>query len=106
MLSDRQCLLVPSVLVPLCLLLVHYHPQPVDDCPCFEDAIAFVSVILGAYLARWHAVYTGLDDRLLAVMPGGQGDIWTWDERIQWWSLAGTKVGFGASARMYLLSSC
>ncbi|KAH0834680.1 hypothetical protein J3R83DRAFT_10204 [Lanmaoa asiatica] len=88
--------IVPSVLVPLCLLLVHYHPQPVDDCPCFEDAIAFVSVILGVYLARWHSVYTGLDDKFFdTVMPGGQGDIWTWDERMGWWSLAGAKVCFG-----------
>ncbi|KAG6379508.1 PAP2 superfamily-domain-containing protein [Boletus reticuloceps] len=87
---------VPCVLVPLCLLLVHYHPQPVDDCPCFEDAIAFVSVILGAYLARWHSVYAGLDERFFyTLMPGGQGDIWTWDERIRWWSLAGAKVSLG-----------
>jgi len=77
-------------------LLVHYHPQPVDDCPCFEDAIAFVSVILGVYLARWHSVYAGLDGKFFdAVMPGGQGDIWTWDERMRWWSLAGAKVGLG-----------
>lgn len=91
---------VPSVLVPLCLLLVHYHPQPVDDCPCFEDAIAFVSVILGVYLARWHSVYAGLDERFFdMIMPGGQGDLWTWDERMRWWSLAGAKVGLGASRR-------
>lgn len=32
------------------LLLVHKHPQPVDDCPCFEDAIAFNSVVLGILL--------------------------------------------------------
>ena len=91
--------LVPAVVVPFCLLLVHYHPQPVDDCPCFEDAIAFVSVILGAYLARWHSAYAGLDEKFLhTVMPGGQGDIWTWDERMSWWSLAGAKVGVGASS--------
>ncbi|KAN0085657.1 Phosphatidic acid phosphatase type 2/haloperoxidase [Tylopilus felleus] len=88
--------IVPAVVVPFCLLLVHYHPQPVDDCPCFEDAIAFVSVILGAYLARWHSAYAGLDEKFLhTVMPGGQGDIWTWDERMSWWSLAGAKVGVG-----------
>ncbi|KAI9567968.1 PAP2 superfamily-domain-containing protein [Boletus coccyginus] len=87
---------VPSVLVPLCLLLVHYHPQPVDDCPCFEDAIAFVSVILGVYLSRWHSVYAGLDGKFFdAVMPGSQGHTWTWDERMRWWSLAGTKVALG-----------
>ncbi|KIJ63094.1 hypothetical protein HYDPIDRAFT_29782 [Hydnomerulius pinastri MD-312] len=88
--------IVPYTMVPVCLLLVHYHPQPVDDCPCFEDAIAFVSVILGANLARWHSVYVGVDERFLSVvMPGGQGDIWTWEEKMQWCGLAGAKVGVG-----------
>lgn len=32
------------------LLLVHKHPEPVDDCPCFEDVIAFNSVVLGILL--------------------------------------------------------
>jgi Helicase associated domain (HA2) len=27
--------------------MVNQHRQPVDDCPCFEDAIAFVSVVMG-----------------------------------------------------------
>ena len=33
-------------------LLVNQHP-PVDDCPCFEDAIAFISVILGIITSFW-----------------------------------------------------
>jgi dihydrosphingosine 1-phosphate phosphatase len=33
--------------------LVNQHPSPVDDCPCFEDAIAFVSVILGMVNTFW-----------------------------------------------------
>ncbi|KAJ9480121.1 Dihydrosphingosine 1-phosphate phosphatase YSR3 [Pseudozyma hubeiensis] len=44
---------VPAVIVPAGLLMVSVHPQPVDDCPCFEDAIAFVSVAMGVALARW-----------------------------------------------------
>lgn len=35
------------------MILVNQHPDPVDDCPCFEDAIAFLSVILGTTLAMW-----------------------------------------------------
>ncbi|KAH8992699.1 hypothetical protein EDB92DRAFT_1815843 [Lactarius akahatsu] len=30
----------------VCLLLVSQYPSPVDDCPCFEDAIAFALVTL------------------------------------------------------------
>lgn len=43
---------VPSILVPLALALVHYHPETPDDCPCFEDAIAIISVILGVLLGH------------------------------------------------------
>lgn len=44
---------VPAAIIPAGLLMVSVHPQPVDDCPCFEDAIAFVSVAMGVALARW-----------------------------------------------------
>ncbi|KAH7925027.1 hypothetical protein BV22DRAFT_1012009 [Leucogyrophana mollusca] len=85
---------VPLIVIPLCLLLVHYHPQPVDDCPCFEDAIAFVSVILGVFLARWHAVYAGVDERFLGtVMPGSQAQ--TWEDTSTWWGLAISKMSVG-----------
>lgn len=39
------------------LFLVHRHAEPVDDCPCFEDAIAFVSVVMGVTIARWYFVH-------------------------------------------------
>ncbi|KAG6333952.1 hypothetical protein ID866_5135 [Astraeus odoratus] len=88
--------IVPCTVTPICLLLVHFHPQPVDDCPCFEDAIAFISVILGAFLARWHTVYAEIDGQLLqAVMPGGQADVWTFGEKLRWCSIAGAKVSVG-----------
>ncbi|KAI6122068.1 phosphatidic acid phosphatase type 2/haloperoxidase [Pisolithus sp. B1] len=87
---------VPCTIVPVCLLLVHFHPQPVDDCPCFEDAIAIISVILGAFVARWHSVYAGVDDRLLqTVMPGGHGADWTFGEKLRWCLIACLKVNVG-----------
>lgn len=37
-----------GVLVALgCTLLVHLHADPVDDCPCFDDSVAFIGVIIG-----------------------------------------------------------
>ncbi|KAJ8586309.1 hypothetical protein M405DRAFT_771858 [Rhizopogon salebrosus TDB-379] len=91
--------IVPLTSIPVCLLLVHYHPQPVDDCPCFEDAIAFVSVILGIVLCRWHVVYSGVDERFLtSVMPGPQGTIWSWEDTTSWWALACAKVTVGILA--------
>ncbi|KAF8268554.1 hypothetical protein EI94DRAFT_1778532 [Lactarius quietus] len=43
----------PLIVTAICLLLVNQHPSPVDDCPCFEDAIAFVSVFLGIVVSFW-----------------------------------------------------
>src|SRR5271170_5257047 len=31
--------ILPASACLLCLLLTNQHPQPVEDCPCFEDAI-------------------------------------------------------------------
>ena len=52
--------MVPIAIVPAGLLMVSVHPQPVDDCPCFEDAIAFVSVAMGVALARWSGIRYGI----------------------------------------------
>ncbi|OAV86963.1 hypothetical protein PTTG_29641 [Puccinia triticina 1-1 BBBD Race 1] len=38
---------VPLVLIVCGLILTAAHPQPVDDCPCFEDSTAFVAVSVG-----------------------------------------------------------
>ncbi|WWC91291.1 uncharacterized protein L201_006234 [Kwoniella dendrophila CBS 6074] len=51
--------LVPAISIPLTLGMVHYHPEPLDDCPCFEDAIAVLAVILGSFLGHWWSIKTG-----------------------------------------------
>lgn len=51
---------VPVAIIPAGLLMVSVHPQPVDDCPCFEDAIAFISVAMGVALARWSGIRYGI----------------------------------------------
>ncbi|KAL1406027.1 Long-chain base-1-phosphate phosphatase [Vanrija albida] len=45
--------LVPIVMIPATLALIHYHPETPDDCPCFEDAIAIMAVILGSFVGHW-----------------------------------------------------
>jgi len=52
---------VPLVVIPLGLILVNQHAEPVDDCPCFEDAIAFIAVVMGCGLGKWHGYNWGLD---------------------------------------------
>jgi hypothetical protein len=97
---------VPLILIPLTLLAVHKHPQPVDDCPCFEDAIAILSVLMGAFLSRWVVCFTGggSDDARWVkemVMPGSgwlfEGGKWVqvergWNQILVWWSVAAFKM--------------
>ncbi|PIL27863.1 hypothetical protein GSI_11019 [Ganoderma sinense ZZ0214-1] len=70
------------------------HTQPVDDCPCFEDAIAFVSVVMGEFVARWYMVHNGFDESFFArPMPGAS---WaTWSDVVTWWSTAAIKMVIG-----------
>lgn len=63
-LVSSDCTL-PLIVAPLLvnsvgIIMVMVHPQPLDDCPCFEDAIAFLSVVMGIVTGRWAGVYTGL----------------------------------------------
>ncbi|KAF2747837.1 sphingosine-1-phosphate phosphohydrolase-like protein [Sporormia fimetaria CBS 119925] len=45
------------ITVLVVLVLVRVHPEPADDCPCFDDSVAFAGVVIGAQLAAWH--YSG-----------------------------------------------
>ena len=97
---------VPTILIPICLLAVNQHPQPVDDCPCFEDAIAFCSVVLGTLLGKWGIAYSGFVQRTPVVMAGSG---WVFDKAINqwitvergvndvlvWWSVAALKMAVG-----------
>ncbi|KAK0189160.1 sphingosine-1-phosphate phosphatase [Armillaria mellea] len=62
--------------------LVNQHPQPVDDCPCFEDAIAFGSVVLGLLVGSWGVSFTNLSERRAVVMPGSG---WVFDQTLATW---------------------
>lgn len=76
--------------------MVNQHPVPIDDCPCFEDAIAFVSVLMGSLLGRWHAVHYGFGASFFgSTMPGSAGSGWA--DRGMWWSAATVKMVFGTS---------
>lgn len=42
------------------LVLVRIHPEPADDCPCFDDSVSFSGVVIGINLGAWHYAQTGL----------------------------------------------
>jgi hypothetical protein len=96
---------VPLILIPLSLLAVNQHPQPVDDCPCFEDAIAFGSVVLGCLVGTWAMCYSGAASTARTVVMPGSGWVYelgqwvqverTWIDVVIWWSFATLKMVVG-----------
>lgn len=40
------------------LVLVRIHPEPADDCPCFDDSVAFAAVVMGVEFGVWHFAKT------------------------------------------------
>ncbi|OOQ88004.1 PAP2 domain protein [Penicillium brasilianum] len=46
----KEILVVPIVI----LILVRIHPEPADDCPCFDDSVAFAGVTLGVDVGSWY----------------------------------------------------
>jgi hypothetical protein len=49
----KEILVIPIVI----LVLVRIHPEPVDDCPCYDDSVAFAGVTLGVDVGSWY--FTG-----------------------------------------------
>jgi hypothetical protein len=74
--------------------MVNQHPQPVDDCPCFEDAIAFVSVGMGVLVGRWFAFHNGISNAFFVTpQPGSSYE--TWADVSVWWVFAVVKMTVG-----------
>jgi len=66
---------IPAITALTWVVVINQHPQPVDDCPCFEDAIAFVSVLSGMFITIWHGRWMGVDkasNYFTRRMPGSQ----------------------------------
>jgi hypothetical protein len=74
--------------------MVNQHPQPVDDCPCFEDAIAFISVVLGEILGRWALSQYGVTPEFFKTLQPGS-PYSTAAEISTWWLFSVIKVVVG-----------
>jgi hypothetical protein len=46
------------MVVLIVLVLVRIHPEPADDCPCFDDSVAFAGVMIGIEAGNWHFAKT------------------------------------------------
>ncbi|KAF2201260.1 PAP2-domain-containing protein [Delitschia confertaspora ATCC 74209] len=49
----------PLIVTLIILILVRIHPEPADDCPCFDDSVAFSAVLIGCQFGAWHYSLTG-----------------------------------------------
>jgi dihydrosphingosine 1-phosphate phosphatase len=43
----------PAIAALIIIVLVRIHPEPADDCPCFDDSVAFAGVVIGLEIATW-----------------------------------------------------
>lgn len=43
----------------LIFVLVRIHPEPADDCPCFDDSVSFSGVVVGINIGAWHYAQSG-----------------------------------------------
>lgn len=44
----------PVLVAAFIIFLVRIHPEPADDCPCFDDSVAVAGVLIGLELGSWH----------------------------------------------------
>lgn len=44
----------PLIVTLVILVLVRIHPEPADDCPCFDDSVCFAGVVIGCEIGVWH----------------------------------------------------
>ncbi|KAI8349066.1 hypothetical protein B0O80DRAFT_390074 [Mortierella sp. GBAus27b] len=49
---------VPPLVVATGIFMVSISPDPVDDCPCFDDCVAFIAVMMGLIPASIHFAST------------------------------------------------
>lgn len=47
-----------AIVALVVLVLVRIHPEPADDCPCFDDSVAFSGVFIGEQFGAWHYART------------------------------------------------
>ncbi|CAD0025703.1 unnamed protein product [Aureobasidium pullulans] len=50
----------PALVFLIVLLAVRFHPEPADNCPCYDDSVAFAAVVLGCQLGHWHFAGTSI----------------------------------------------
>ncbi|EME40674.1 hypothetical protein DOTSEDRAFT_74279 [Dothistroma septosporum NZE10] len=59
----------PAITVGVLALAVRFHPEPADNCPCYDDSVAFIGVVMGVSIGNWNYVHLlSNSDRTTAAM--------------------------------------
>lgn len=56
----------PLILTLFLFVVIRTHPEPADNCPCFDDSVAFSGVVIGINFAEWNSFQTHSVMRLMA----------------------------------------
>lgn len=67
--------IVPFLASAVVLVLVRIHPEPADDCPCYDDSVAFAGVMIGLEFGTWTYGKIALDPWETHAHGGGAVDI-------------------------------
>ena len=57
--STVQAIVISGLIVAV---LIRVHPEPVDNCPCFDDSVAFAGTVFGIDAGSWHYATTPFTD--------------------------------------------
>ncbi|GAO16242.1 hypothetical protein UVI_02000240 [Ustilaginoidea virens] len=52
LMHSSSCM-APVVAGLIVIIFVRIHPEPADDCPCFDDSVAFAGVVIGVEFGTW-----------------------------------------------------
>ncbi|KAI8975316.1 phosphatidic acid phosphatase type 2/haloperoxidase [Mycotypha africana] len=66
--------------IPLILMLVSLHPDPMERCPCFEDSVCFMGVLIGLLPGTWlcygsDVCVKGLSSSIISMQLGLLGSL-------------------------------
>ncbi|KAF2121401.1 hypothetical protein BDV96DRAFT_564202 [Lophiotrema nucula] len=53
-----QSYMSPLIATLIVLVLCRIHPEPADDCPCYDDTVSFMGVVIGINVGAWHFAQT------------------------------------------------
>ncbi|KAK6465555.1 sphingolipid resistance protein [Scheffersomyces coipomensis] len=56
---DDKFYITPIILIIGYVSLIHFHSEPIDDCPCFDDSVSFIGVLIGIDMSHYVCVKNG-----------------------------------------------